>query len=75
MGMYHNPLTGEALVNIVNSLKGNNTLKVLWVHNCSEDIKKRISCLQEIVNEKRESRGVQVKLGIGHYVARSKLAN
>ena len=62
--MYHNPLTGEAIVNIVNSLKGNNTLAVLWLSKCPEDIKKTISCLQEDINEKRESRGCQVKLSI-----------
>ena len=63
--MYDNPLTGEAIVNIVNSLKGNNnTLAELWLSTCPEDIKKRISSLQEVINEKRESRGCQVKLRI-----------
>ena len=62
--MYRNPLTGEAIVNIVNGLKVNNTLAVLWFPQCPEDIKKRISSLQEVINEKRESRGCQVKLMI-----------
>ena len=54
--MYGNPLTGEAIVSIVNSLEGNNTLELLWLSMCPEDIKKRISSLQEVINEKRESR-------------------
>ena len=55
--MNDNPLTGEAIVNIVNGLKGNNTLAVLKLSKCLEDIQKRISSLQEVINEKRESRG------------------
>ena len=62
--MDHNPLTDEAIINIVNSLKGNNTLAVLWLSRCPNNIKKRISSLQEVINEKRESRGCQVKLSI-----------
>ena len=62
--MDNNPLTGEALVNIVNSLKANNTLAVLWLPTCSEDIRKRICSLQDVINEKRESRGCPVKLMI-----------
>ena len=64
--MYDNPLTGEAIVNIVNGLKVNNTLDVLYLPLCPEDIKKTISSLQEVINKNRESRGCQVKLGIGY---------
>ena len=66
LSMYGNPLTGEAIVSIVNSLEGNNTLELLWLPMCPEDIKKRISSLQEVINEKRESRGCQVKLMIDY---------
>ena len=62
--MSGNPLSGEAIVNIVNGLKDNNTLAVLKLPKCLEDIQKRISSLQEVINEKRESRGCQVKLSI-----------
>ena len=62
--MNDNPLTGEAIVNIVNSLKGNNRLAMLALPKCPEDIEKTISCLEEVINEKRESRGCQVKLSI-----------
>ena len=62
--MHYNPLTGEAIVNIVNALRGNNTLAVLWLPKFPEDIRKRISSLQEVINMKRQSRGCQVKLQI-----------
>ena len=62
--MHHNLLTGEAIVNIVNSLKGNNTLAMLLLPQYPEDIQKTISSLQEVINEKRESRGCHVKLSI-----------
>ena len=61
--MSNNPLTGEAIVN-VNGLKVNNTLEVLWLSTCPEDIKKTISSQQEVINKNRESRGCQVKLMI-----------
>ena len=64
--MQGNPLTGEAIVNIVNGLKGNNTLAVLRLPKCPEDIQKTISCLQEDIEEKRESRGCQVELSISY---------
>ena len=64
--MHLNPLTGEAIVNIVNALRGNNTLAVLGLPTCPEDISKRISSLQEVINMKRQSRGCQVKLEIDY---------
>ena len=67
LDMTHNPLTGEAIVNIVNALGGNNTLPVLWLPKCPEDISKRISSLQEVINMKRQSRGCQVKLKINYW--------
>ena len=64
--MWGNPLTGEAIGTIVDCLKVNNTLAVLRLPKCPEDIKKRISSLQEVINKKRESRGCQVKLRIDY---------
>ena len=60
----HNPLTGEAIEKIVNGLMSNNTLRLIGLPKCSEDIKMRISFLQEIINNKRESQGCQVNLRI-----------
>ena len=65
--MYSNRLTGEAIVNVVNGLKGNNTLAWLWLSKYPEDIQKRISSLQGVIIEKRESQGCRVKLSI-YYV-------
>ena len=64
--MYGNPLTGKAIVNIVNSLKVNNTLAVLGLPRCSEDIMKTISSLQKVINKNRKCRGCQMKLKIDY---------
>lgn len=65
--LYNNPLTGEAIVNMVANLKVNNTLEVLGLPNCPEHIRKRIICLQEVINKRRESQGCQVMLMISFY--------
>ena len=67
LDMYTNPLTVEAVVNIVNSLKGKNIPAFLGLPKCPEDIQKTISSLKEVINEKRKSQGYQVKLEI-YYV-------
>ena len=59
-------MTGEAIINIVNALKVNNTLELLGLPKCPEDIKKGISSLQEVINKERESQGCQVKLMIAY---------
>ena len=66
--MYNNPLSNEGMVNIVNGLKGNNTLEWLRLPRCyHKNIKKRISSLQEDINKNRESRGCQAKLRIYYF--------
>ena len=67
LSMWGNPLTGEAIVNMLDGLRVNNTFAVLGLPEFPEDIKKRISSLQEIINKKRESRGCQVKLTIDYW--------
>ena len=64
LSMYNNPLSSEAIVNIIQCLKVNDTLQLLVLPKCPEDIQENIRSLQEIVNNKRESRGCQVKLEI-----------
>ena len=66
LSMYGNPLTSGPIVSIVNSLEGNNTLELLWLPMYPEDVQKRISFVQEVINEKRESQGCQVKLIIDY---------
>ena len=62
--MYRNPLSNEAITNIVQCLEVNNTLQLLRLPKCPQAIQKNIRSLQEVVNKKRESRGCQVKLKI-----------
>ena len=59
-----NPLSSEAIINIVRCLEVNNTLKLLGLPHCPEDIPENITSLQEVVNKKRESRGCLVKFEI-----------
>ena len=62
--MYQNPLSNEAITNIVQCLKVNNTLQYLGMPKCLQGIQENIRSLQEVVNNKRESRGCQLKLKI-----------
>ena len=62
--MWFNRLSSEAIINIVRCLEVNNTIQVLWLPYCPQDIQENIRSLQEVVNKKRESRGCQVKLKI-----------
>ena len=65
--MYGNPMTGEAMLKMVNGIKVNNTLEILQLPQCPinpENNNKRLSCLQSIINKKRENRGCQAKLAI-----------
>ena len=64
LSMYNNPLSSEAIVNIIECLKVNDTLQLVGLPKCPEDIQENIRSLQEIVNKKRASRGCQVKLEI-----------
>ena len=65
LGMYGNPMTGEGIENIVKSLHENNRLELIWLPR-RPDFMKRISSLEGSINRKRESRGCQVKIGIGY---------
>lgn len=59
----HNPLSNEAIINIVQCLKvNNNTLQYLWLPDF-QAIEENIRHLQA-VNERRENQGCQVKLEI-----------
>ena len=61
--MYDNPLSIKAIINIVRCLESNNTLELLWLPNFPQGIQD-IASLQQVVNNKRESQGCQVKLEI-----------
>ena len=62
--MWGNPLSSEAIINIVQCLEVNNTLQLLGLPHCPKGVRENIISLQEVVNERRESRGCPVKLEI-----------
>ena len=64
--MYGNPLTIKCIEPMLQALQANTTLTVLVLPECPENIKKKISSLQEAVNKNRVSRGCQVTLKIGY---------
>ena len=67
LSMYDNPLSSEAILNIVQCLEINNTLQLLGLPDCPQGVQENVTSLQEAVNKKRESRGCQVKLKIKFY--------
>ena len=64
LSMYRNPLSSEAIVTIVQCLEANDTLQLIGLPNCPQATQENIRSLQEVVNNKRASRGCQVKLEI-----------
>ena len=62
--MAYNKISAEAVQQLVQAIKKNNTLEELWLSHYTEDIKKRIRSLQEEVEEIRENRGCHTKLKI-----------
>ena len=62
--MYRNPLSSEAIVNIVQCLEVNDTIQLIWLPICPQATQENILSLKEAVNNKRASRGCQVKLGV-----------
>ena len=64
LSMWRNPLSSEAIVNIVQCLEANDTLQVIGLPDCPQATQENIRSLQDVVNNKRASRGCQVKLEI-----------
>ena len=64
LSMYDNPLTGEALKSIVQCLEVNNVLQLLELPRCAQSIQEHIVSVEENINKKRESQGIQAKLKI-----------
>ena len=67
LSMHRNPLSSEAIVTIVQCLEANDTLQLIWLPDCPQATQENIRSLQEVVNNKRASRGCQVKLEITFY--------
>ena len=64
LSMWDNPLSSKAIINVVQCLEVNNTLKLLGLPDCPEEVQENSLSLLEVVNEKREGQGFQVKLEI-----------
>ena len=65
--IYNNPLSGECVQRIVESLQHNNTLQLLRIGNPTgypNDITERIKLLAEDANKKRGCCECQVKLKV-----------
>ncbi|XP_065888509.1 ribonuclease inhibitor-like [Dysidea avara] len=63
LGMSGNQISGEAAQHLLQALYNNDTLEVLHLPDgYTEDVRKRIRSLQEVINKNRESRGCQTKL-------------
>ena len=67
LGMYGNPLSREAILNIARCLEFNNTLQLLGLPNFPQGVYENVASLQEAVNKNRESQGCQVMLKIKFY--------
>ena len=63
LGMYRNPLPSKTIIKIVQCLEVNDTLQLLGLPDCSQNIEH----IREVVNKKRESRGCRIKLEIKFY--------
>ena len=65
LGMWNNKISGEAAQRLLQALYNNNTLEDLHLpFGYTEDVRKRIRSLREVINKNRESRGCQTKLTI-----------
>ena len=62
--MYLNPLSSEVILKIVRCLENNDTLQLLGLPKCPQDIRENVRSLQEFSNKMRKNRGYQVKLEI-----------
>ena len=64
LSMDDNPLSSEAIVTIVQCLEVNDTLQLIGLPDCPQATQENILSLKEAVNNKRASRGCQVKLEV-----------
>ena len=68
LNMHGNPLSSEAIINIVQCLEVNNTLQFIGLPECPQTTQEKVRSIQEVVNNKRASRGCHVKLEIKIYL-------
>ncbi|XP_065885615.1 protein NLRC5-like isoform X2 [Dysidea avara] len=62
--MSENPISGEAMTRILQALRGNNTIQELLVPSYPPAIKDMIRSIEQEINTKRRSQGIQEKLTV-----------
>ena len=62
--MSGNPISGEAMIRCLQALRGNNTIQVLYVPRYPPAIKDGIRSIEQEINTKRRSQGIQEKLTV-----------
>ena len=62
--MRYNPISGEAITRILQALRGNNTIQLLNVPSYPPAIEDRIRSIEQEINTKRRSQGIQEKLTV-----------
>ena len=65
--MSGNPISGEAMIVILQALLANNTLQILGVSCYPPEIEEKIRSLEQEVNEKRATQGIQKRLTVGQW--------
>ena len=64
--IYKNPISGEAMVTVLQALGDDNTLQELVIPSYPSTIKDRISSIVQEINTKRRSQGIQEKLTVSY---------
>ena len=64
LGMNGNPISGEAITRILQALRGNNTIQLLYVPSYPPAIKDMIRSIEQEINTKRRSQGIQEELTV-----------
>ena len=62
--MNANPISGEAMIRSLQALRGNNTIQELIVPSYPPAIEDRIRSIEQEINTKRRSQGIQEKLTV-----------
>lgn len=62
--MWGNQITSNAIKDILQALKINDTMELLWLPKCSRDMQQYVSSRQEAINKERKKQRCQVNLKI-----------
>ena len=71
--MWGNQITDEAIKAILQVLKNNLTMELLWLPNCSHEMQQYVSTQEEVINKGRKKQTCEIKLKIEAVVKQSRL--